>query len=67
MVYKKKQMYLIAYILRMSKWREMQDDLKHIFKNDFLNLRVYLQYKTTKLVVYWDYASKFTKMLLQVF
>ncbi len=25
------------------------------------NLLVYLQYKTTKLVVYWDYTSKCTK------
>ncbi len=25
------------------------------------NVRVYFQYKTTKVVVYWDYTSKCTK------
>ncbi len=45
MVYNQIQIYLIAYILRVSKWMEIQDVLKHIFKNDFLvHITLFLLY-----------------------
>ncbi len=52
LVYKQIPLFLLMFC--MFRYSYNKYDLKKIYLQEY---RVYLQYKTTKLVVYWDYTS----------